>query len=300
MNEVVVFVHESAVLHAVIQLLDEQESLLVHQVSAATDVLEKVNSSSIILTDLLAPDARGLELLERIQHEQGGAAVPVIVLTSAKNEQLAVQALRGGATSYVPSRLVSSELLGTMSSVFAVANAHQSRSRIMDCLSDWSCQFVLDNDRTLIAPLVRYLQDMTQQMGLIAESGEETRIGIALEEAILNGIYHGNLEVASALREEDEAKFHALIEKRRKEKPYCDRRLRIQSQFRRGEGVFIIQDEGPGFDISTVPDPTDPVNMERTCGRGMLLMRTFMDELRYNKRGNQVRLVKRRPIRDSS
>ena len=56
MNNVVVFVHESAVRHAVIQLLDAQEELLVHQASTATGVLEKVNSSSIILTDLLVPD----------------------------------------------------------------------------------------------------------------------------------------------------------------------------------------------------------------------------------------------------
>ena len=55
MNNVVVFVHESAVLHAVIQLLDGREELLVHQASTATEVLEQVNSSSIILTDLLVP-----------------------------------------------------------------------------------------------------------------------------------------------------------------------------------------------------------------------------------------------------
>ncbi len=76
MNNVVVYVHESAVRHAVIQLLDGQEELLVHQASTATDVLEKVNSSSIILTDLLVPDARGLDLLKQIQRHQGSAAVP--------------------------------------------------------------------------------------------------------------------------------------------------------------------------------------------------------------------------------
>ena len=107
-------------------------------------------------------------------------------------------------------------------------------------------------------------------------------------------------EVTEVELEEDEAEFEALIEKRRKEKPYCDRRVRIQLRFRPGECVFIVQDEGPGFDISTVPDPTDPVNVERVCGRGMLLMRTFMDELQYNEQGNQVRLVKRRPTRDPS
>ena len=63
------------------------------------------------------------------------------------------------------------------------------------------------------------------------------------------------------------------------------------------ESVYVIRDEGPGFDPSEIPDATAPANLERPCGRGLLLMRTFMDTVDFNDRGNKVTLTKRRSPR---
>ncbi|HEY1379785.1 MAG TPA: ATP-binding protein [Gemmataceae bacterium] len=54
-----------------------------------------------------------------------------------------------------------------------------------------------------------------------------------------------------------------------------------------------MRDEGPGFDPATLPDPLDPANLERASGRGLLLIRTFMTEVRHNDRGNEITLVLR-------
>jgi len=58
--------------------------------------------------------------------------------------------------------------------------------------------------------------------------------------------------------------------------------------------VFAVRDEGPGFDVSGIPDPTDPENMLKPSGRGLLLIRTFMDEATHNAAGNEITLVRRR------
>ncbi|RPI61702.1 MAG: ATP-binding protein [Ignavibacteriales bacterium] len=51
-----------------------------------------------------------------------------------------------------------------------------------------------------------------------------------------------------------------------------------------GQTVTIkIKDEGKGFDPSIVPDPTDPENLLKDSGRGLYLMRVYMDGLSYNK-----------------
>ena len=60
------------------------------------------------------------------------------------------------------------------------------------------------------------------------------------------------------------------------------------------EAQWTIRDEGPGFDVRALPDPTDPEYLERPHGRGLFLMRTFMSEVAYNDRGNEVRMVKRK------
>ena len=60
------------------------------------------------------------------------------------------------------------------------------------------------------------------------------------------------------------------------------------------QAMFIVTDSGDGFDPSSLPDPTNPANLARVSGRGVLLMRAFMDEIFYNSIGNGVTLVKRR------
>jgi anti-sigma regulatory factor (Ser/Thr protein kinase) len=59
------------------------------------------------------------------------------------------------------------------------------------------------------------------------------------------------------------------------------------------EAVFTIRDDGNGFDPSLLPDPRDPTNLERISGRGLLLIRTFMDKVEHNERGNEIRMTKR-------
>ena len=49
-----------------------------------------------------------------------------------------------------------------------------------------------------------------------------------------------------------------------------------------------------GVQTCALPISTDPANLERPCGRGLLLMQTFMDEVKYNAAGNEVTMIKRR------
>jgi anti-sigma regulatory factor (Ser/Thr protein kinase) len=126
---------------------------------------------------------------------------------------------------------------------------------------------------------------------------ERIRVGIALHETLVNAIQHGNLELSSDLRQEDEQVFRDLGEERRRQSPYRDRRVRVRATLSRSEAVYVVEDEGPGFDPATVPDPTDPANLERVGGRGLMLIRTFMDEVEHNEKGNRITLRKRYPDR---
>ena len=120
------------------------------------------------------------------------------------------------------------------------------------------------------------------------------RLGVAIEEALLNAYYHGNLEISSKLREEDHRLYHEAAEARVRQAPYRDRKIYVSVKITPTQAIYCIRDEGPGFDPASLPDPTDPANLDRPCGRGMLLMRTFMDNVIYNDRGNEVTLFKQR------
>lgn len=100
-------------------------------------------------------------------------------------------------------------------------------------------------------------------------------IQLAMEEALVNAIKHGNRMDAA-------------------KKVYV--RCGMNSDLLRVE----VEDEGEGFDPSQVPDPTDPDQIENPHGRGILLMRTFMSRVEYNETGNRVLLEKRRSKADEA
>lgn len=90
-------------------------------------------------------------------------------------------------------------------------------------------------------------------------------IKLAVEEALVNAIKHGN---------------------------QMDRAKQVRVSFTVNEEHFLIQitDEGPGFAVEEVPDPTAPENIERPCGRGLLLMRAYMTECDFLPPGNVCRM----------
>lgn len=94
-------------------------------------------------------------------------------------------------------------------------------------------------------------------------------VHLAVEEALVNAIKHGN--------QNDQTKQVHIVYK------MSDDAVRIE-----------ITDEGPGFDPSEVPDPTDDDNLEVPSGRGLMLMRSFMSLVEFNERGNGVIMEKRR------
>jgi anti-sigma regulatory factor (Ser/Thr protein kinase) len=130
-------------------------------------------------------------------------------------------------------------------------------------------------------------------MGLCGDL-ELTRVGVALDEALANAFLHGNLEIESELRGRDDEQYQTLIQQRSGQLPYRDRRIHVHAELSQNEAIFVVEDEGSGFDYSSIPDPTEPANLEKASGRGTFLMRTFMDDLIFNENGNAVTLVKRR------
>lgn len=246
----------------------------------------------LVVTDLMMPGMDGLELVAAVRERHPG--VPVILMTGQGDEAIAAQALQAGAASYVPKRMLAQELLATVQRVLSVAVPERRHVRLMGCMTRSDRSFVLENDSTLFGQLVTHLQDDLMHLGLCDEA-DRTRIGVALEEALANALCHGNLELDPCLRERDEAAYRQQLEQRRHQPPYSERRIHVDARLSRKSAEFVIRDEGQGFDPATLPDPTDPANLERVCGRGLLLMRTFMDEVEFNEKGNQVRLVKRQP-----
>lgn len=274
-------------------LLKKQENMEVKFATNGAQALEQLEKLSIdlVVSDLIMPEINGLELVKKVKEDY--PLIPTILMTSKGNEQIAVEALQSGAASYAPKSVLAQSLLDTVNSVLSVATHEKSMARLIRYLTKSHCQFRLENDSALIPPLIGFLQDDAIRIGVCDES-DRVRVGVALDEALVNALYHGNLELSSELRDSDQKTYRRLVDERQQSQPYCRRRIHVEAHLTSKEVAIVIRDEGRGFDPASLPDPTDPTNLENLGGRGVMLMRTFMDEVVFNDRGNQVTLVKRR------
>ena len=127
-------------------------------------------------------------------------------------------------------------------------------------------EFELPSDLTLMNGVLEYLHERVSKLGLIKP--ERSNLFVALDEAFVNAVKHGN--------KNDPRKL-----------------LRITAELSAKKACFTVEDEGEGFDIGEIPDPCDPANLFRTSGRGVLLIYNIMDEVEYNAQGNRVKMVKR-------
>ncbi|MGC4001812.1 MAG: ATP-binding protein [Pirellulales bacterium] len=96
-------------------------------------------------------------------------------------------------------------------------------------------------------------------------------IHLAVEEAVVNAAHHGNCFAE-------------------------DKRVRILCEVKPERFWIEIEDEGCGFDPYAVPDCTAEDRLEVPSGRGVMLMRAFMNTIEYNTCGNRVRMEKLRGV----
>lgn len=256
----------------------------------ALQQLEK-ETCDLLLTDLQMPEMDGLDLVSAVRERY--PTIPCVLMTSAGSEEAAVQALKAGASSYVPKRRMMQDLTETIGSVLIAAGCERANQRILARVVESHTRIVIETNRSLVDALLEYLRGIIQSIhGL--DSADHVRLCIALDEALANALYHGNLELSSSLRDgADGNRFYELADERSGQSPWQDRRIEVAITLSEGQLQVVVRDEGPGFDVSKLPDPTDPEYIARPHGRGVMLMRTFLDEVRYNDVGNELTLIKR-------
>ncbi|WP_337172996.1 response regulator [Paludisphaera sp.] len=273
------------------RLLADFDGLRVEFAAGAAAALEALahDPPDLILTDLVMPDIDGLELVRRAREARPG--LPILLMTAFGGEDEAVKALRAGAADYLSKSRLEKDLGPTLRRALDACVVDRRRRTLNQRLTRRVSQFELESDPDLVSALGATIAEDVASIGLLSRP-DQLRIHVALQEALANALYHGNLELDSELRQEDESVFHRLGDERRGMEPYRSRRIRVRSEFDRRRGVFEIVDEGPGFNHRSLDRPVEPEDLMRVGGRGMLLMRTFMDEVTYNDRGNAVTLVK--------
>ena len=246
--------------------------------------LLETESPDVIVTDLQMPEMDGFQLLTEIQQSYG--EIPVVLMTAHGSEDIASQALEHGAASFVPKAELADLLVDTVRQILALAGDGSQYSRLIEGTRRAEFEFELENDVELIEPLVEWLQQIAASLGLVSGT-RRLKLGVALEHALHNAMFRGNLEVP---RGETPVPDPQLLQRRMTDPHYAGRRVRVEAQLSRASGRFVITDQGPGFDTTQVPQAGNLAHWKHP-GRGLILMTSFFDEVTFNAAGNQVTLL---------
>ncbi len=246
-------------------LLEKVLGDLGHEAVVTGDRHEALNCKNLDQFDVIISDLTE-EAPENPEHPAEQHRRHLITpVNSNSDEPVLVKAFKMVASNYLRLPYTKDELLAIVEQTLSYKLRYVDDPSLLSHTHE-KIEFVLPSDLTLMNGVLQYLLDRVSKMRLIAP--ENSNLFIALDEAFVNAVKHGNKNDPNKL-------------------------IRVGAELSPKEASFTIEDEGEGFDVQSIPDPCDPANLFKTSGRGVLLIYNIMDEVEYNAQGNRVKMVKR-------
>ena len=244
-------------------LLEEALGKLGHQVVVSGErekALERddLDSFDLVISDLTEAEINGHPVTDLHRKH-------LLTATNSGHDPNIIKAFKMGAANYLRLPYDEQQLREIVEQTLSYKLRYVDDPNLLAHVHE-KIEFELPSDLGLMNGVLEYLQERVSKLGLI--SPERSNLFIALDEAFVNAVKHGNKNDPSKL-------------------------LKITAELSPTEACFTVEDEGEGFDINGIPDPCDPANLFRTSGRGVLLIYNIMDEVEYNAQGNRVKMVKR-------
>lgn len=239
-----------------------------HEVVATGDrnealAREDLDEFDLIISDLTEDEHSGMQLLSEIKRKR--LMVPVVVSSDEAQQPGVVKAFKMGAANFLRLPYNKDELRSIVEKTLAYKLRFVDDLRVLPFVRE-KIDFELPSDVSLMNGVLQYLTERVAKLGIIKP--ERSNLFVALDEAFVNAVKHGNRNDPQKL-------------------------VRITAELSSKEARFTVEDEGDGFNVQEIPDPRDPANLFKSSGRGVLLIYNIMDEVQYNDRGNRLTMVKR-------
>jgi CheY-like chemotaxis protein len=239
-----------------------------HEVVATGDRSEAVSREDLedfdlIISDLAEYAQSGTQIISELKRKR--LFVPIVVSSEEAHQTGIIKAFKLGAANLLRKPYDKEELRSIVEKTLGYKLRFVEDLKVLPFVRE-RIEFELPSDLSLMNGVLHYLIERVAALGVVKP--DSSNLFIALDEAFVNAVKHGN-----------RSDPHKLV--------------RITADLSAREARFTIEDEGEGFDVSSIPDPLDPSNLFKTSGRGVLLIYNIMDEVAYNERGNSLTMVKR-------
>jgi anti-sigma regulatory factor (Ser/Thr protein kinase)/ActR/RegA family two-component response regulator len=192
--------------------------------------------------------------------------LPILALADGADSECLKNSIKNGANHFVLDPANSDSLIGTIERLITFRMEYIRYAQVVPYIKT-RLETSLPSQLELLGGVVFFLTEEMFKHGII--SLNQINVKVALIEALTNAMEHGN-----GLKRE--------------------KKVHIQADYDHDKAVIHVVDEGKGFDFETLQDPTHEENIYRPRGRGIFMMRQFMDDVTFHAPGNHVTLVKKR------
>ncbi len=248
----------------------------------------------LVISDINMEGMDGFDVIRKVKAIT--PHLPVVLMTGQASVDYAIRAMRLGASNLFMKPLAMRDLV---QSVFHLVDLHRDFRMAEDGLRGLVNErrhFLFRSDELDVPSLLRHLTDRLIPMGFASPANIDV-IAMAIHEALANALEHGNLELDSSMKGDlfvAEDPYTKLREARMADPRYAERLIEVRLALDTERFQLEISDEGPGFDASRLTLPPPGSDLAPHFGRGLPLIQMVMDEVHFNEKGNQVRLVLRR------
>jgi len=247
----------------------------------------------LVLSDINMEGLDGFDVIRRVKAVNPN--LPVVLMTGQASLDYAIRAMRLGASNLFQKPLSIRELVNSLFHLVSMHREIRLAEAGLRGLVRETRHFSFRSDELDIPSLVMHLTDRMVPLGF-AHPGNQDVIAMAYHEALVNALEHGNLEMDSSLKGDfitGQDAYAALLQSRLGDPAFAARKVDVRVLTTPERYEVVITDDGRGFDIRKV-DPISDASLRKQCGRGLAMIRMVMDEVTYNEKGNQIRLVLRK------
>jgi CheY-like chemotaxis protein len=254
--------------------------------------LDQGVQADLVWTDLAMPEVDGLTVIRRARRHL--PAAQILVVSGHTDGQHVLEALREDADHFLAKPVEMSEFYAVLRRISDISAAGRDKVRAWHSFVRCDLELHVPADFGVAAATAALFAKHARSF---LDDGGCRGLQTAVHEILLNGIEHGCLEIThqEKLDALTENRYEELIAARRADPRLGARSVSVRMTADAERGVTIsLSDPGPGFDPSTLPDPTDPSFLDRPSGRGLFMARLHVDDLSFADGGRTVVLKARR------
>lgn len=278
----------AGMIKSAVELKYKTEVLMAQNGHDGLEVIRK-EKPNYVISDIMMPDMDGLEMIRSLREEENNT--PVIFVSAFVNIENTMEAIRLGAADFIRKPFKIHELYHSLDRLIELDKPQEQFTQSLSALGKMNWEFATkDFNVQLFASQLAQFVTKSRTIPI----HEKNSFYVVVSEALLNAREHGNLEMRSHVKDEDMAEYERLMSERLRNPVMANRKIHITFEHANRDIKITISDEGSGFDHRLIDSEEfySHDNLMKQHGKGLLIVKNYMDSVIFNDKGNTITLIK--------